>query len=224
MKLYESTKKAILSIDGNESYQLVVIEDKDKLKLFPAVGSLGSVMSVYRNLRENYEYRLRYDEAGKFFIREMELKRNYREVQSEDGGTIVKPNCWLRRNLSLTGLYYHFSTYGESILKPTIIGVVIVGLSTLFWLMQSNPTLQPTFSTNAHIPYSNFIGLSNATNHIQMQKAFERSLVDFLPILNIGSDIKVGIIDFIVKIVGGALTFVLLGVALRRKFERKYTR
>jgi hypothetical protein len=40
--------------------------------------SLGSIMAVYRNLRENYEFRLRYDEAGKFFIREMELKRKYR--------------------------------------------------------------------------------------------------------------------------------------------------
>lgn len=38
------------------------------------------------------------------------------------------------------------------------------------------------------------------------------------------SDIKIGVIDFIVKIVGGAVTFVMLGVALRRKFERKYTR
>jgi hypothetical protein len=37
-------------------------------------------MAVYRNLRENYEFRLRYDEAGKFFIREMELKRKYREA------------------------------------------------------------------------------------------------------------------------------------------------
>jgi hypothetical protein len=37
-------------------------------------------------------------------------------------------------------------------------------------------------------------------------------------------DIKEGIIDFIIKIVGGALTFDLLAIALRRKFERKYTR
>ena len=182
-------------------------------------------MAVYRNLRENYEFRLRYNEAGKFFIREMELKRNYHEVISSDGkGIIIKKNRWPRRILSLTGLYYHFSTYGESILKPTLIGVIIVGLSTLFWLMQSNPALQPTFSTSVHTPYSNFIGLANATNHTQLLKAFERSLADFLPIISLGSDIKVGIVDFIVKIVSSTLTFVLLGVTLRRKFERKYTR
>jgi hypothetical protein len=71
----------------------------------------------------------------------------------------------------------------------------------------------------------NFTELSNATNHhIQSLKAFERSLEDFLPLLLQESDIKVGIVDFIIKIFGGALTFVFLGVALRRKFKRKYTR
>jgi hypothetical protein len=69
--------------------------------------TLGSIKAVYRNLRENYEYRMRYDEAGQFFIREMELKRKYREVVSsnDDGfGVKVKQNNWFRRNLlSLTG-------------------------------------------------------------------------------------------------------------------------
>jgi hypothetical protein len=39
-----------------------------------------------------------------------------------------------------------------------------------------------------------------------------------------GSEMKVGIIDYIIKMVGRALTFGLLAIALRRKFERKYTR
>ena len=59
-------------------------KDEDKFKVIEErwleesprkIRSLGSVMAVYRNLRENYELRLRYDEAGKFFIREMELKK-----------------------------------------------------------------------------------------------------------------------------------------------------
>jgi hypothetical protein len=112
--------------------------------------SLGSVMAVYRNLRENYEFRLRYDEAGKFFMREMELKRKYKENEkkntfgrsngSSSTAVTISRNGWLRRNMSLTGLYYHFSNYGESIAKPTIIGAITVGLSTLFWLIQNNPT------------------------------------------------------------------------------------
>jgi hypothetical protein len=193
-----------------------VIEEEWLEKSHPGI-SLGSVMAVYRNLRESYEFRIRYDEAGKFFIRGMELKRKYREVVSEDGSSIiVKRNGWPRRNLSLTGLYYHFSNYGESIARPVIIGVIIVGLSTLFWIMQSSPIHEPSLS---HI-----VGFNQIGNSTQWQKAFERSFADFLPLLSLGGDIKVGIIDYIIKIVGGALTFVLLGVALRRKFERKYTR
>ena len=64
----------------------------------------------------------------------------------------------------------------------------------------------------------------NITNHIQLLTAFQRSLADFLPLLSLPSDIKVGVIDYIIRIVGGALTFGLLAIALRRKFERKYTR
>ena len=51
--------------------------------------NLGSIKAVYRGLRENYEYRMRYDEAGQFFIREMELKRMYREIPSNEEDTIV---------------------------------------------------------------------------------------------------------------------------------------
>ena len=59
-------------------------------------------------------------------------------------------------------------------------------------------------------------------NNTHSLKAFERSLGDFLPLLSLGGNVKIGIIDYVVKIVGGALTFVLLAVALRRKFERKF--
>jgi hypothetical protein len=187
-------------------------------------------MAVYRNLRENFEFRLRYDEAGKFFTREMELKRNYREVLSPDGSsTIVKPNYLLRRNFSLTGLYYRFSNYGESIAKPAIIGAITVGLSTLFWLIQNNATAETSLSViSKHSPQhiSNFINMTylSVWNSTHLLRSFERSISDFLPLLPQGDDIKVGIVDFIIKILGGALTFVLLGVALRRKFKRKYTR
>ena len=54
-------------------------------------------------------------------------------------------------------------------------------------------------------------------------KAGERSLADFLPLLSLGGDIKVGLIDYIIKIVGGAVTFGLIAIDLRRRFERKYT-
>jgi predicted anti-sigma-YlaC factor YlaD len=131
--------------ERNIKKRFKVIEEKWLKESPEKINTLGSVMSVYRNLRENYEFRLRYDEAGEFFIREMELKRNYREVLSPDSSkTIVKQNRWPRRNLSLTGLYYHLSRYVEDLLRPTLIGVAIVFGSSSFWLTQSNPYLAPT--------------------------------------------------------------------------------
>lgn len=61
-------------------------------------------------------------------------------------------------------------------------------------------------------------------NHTQWQKAFERSFADFLPLLPLGSEIQVGLSDYVIKILGGALTFGSIAITLRRKFERKYTR
>ena len=187
--------------------------------------SLGLVLSVYRNLRENYEFRLRYDEAGKFFIKEMELRRRYTEIPPS-----IKENCWFQRNLlSLTGLYHLLSNYGESIRIPAVIGAMTVVLSTIFWATQSNPFLNP------HIPFldtsANIVVDSNSTStYVEFQKiwerghllnAFERSLTAFLPLLPLGGEIKLGIVDYSIKMIG-ILTFGLLVIALRRKFERKY--
>jgi uncharacterized protein YjbI with pentapeptide repeats len=229
-------------------------KDTDTIKDF----NLGSVKAVYRNLRENYEYRMRYDEAGQFFIREMELKRKYREVPSskegEENRVEIKQNNWFVRNLfSLTGWYYHLSRYGESLWRPTLAGLVIVFLSTLFWLTQNNPLLQPTLNAtivtnDANLNYTTstintngslnnnqivdanklvnktanyFIGFQKVEDPSQWLKAFERSLADFLPLLPTG-DFNMGIIDFVIKIIGGAVTFGLIAIALRRRFERRY--
>jgi hypothetical protein len=233
IELDEDNREAVMYIDDFvRTGKFIVRREKDNLKVFAAEESvsLGSVMAVYRNLRENYEYRLRYDEAGKFFIKEMELKRKYREVLPSYGSeAIVKPNCWFRRNLSLTGLYYHLSRYGEDLFRPTLAGILIVLLSTLFWSTQSRPTLEPTLNlTNINPEISNhtstFILLKNATNYTHLLKAFQRSIADFIPILQLGGDTKIGAIDYVIKIVGGAVTFGLIAIALRRKFERKYTR
>jgi hypothetical protein len=116
-------------------------------------------------------------------------------------------------------LYYHFSRHGESIARPTLIGLITIALSTLFWLTQKDPTKDPSFSK--------FVGaywilINHNSNYLE--RAFERSLADFLPVLSLPTGINIGIIDYIIKIVGGVLTFALLAIALRRKFERKYTR
>jgi hypothetical protein len=120
-------------------------------------------------------------------------------------------------------LYYHFSRYGESIIRPATIGAIIVLVSTLFWATQKYLTLEP------HIQYINsstsyFIGTSEFGNPTHWLKSFERSVADFIPLLSLPSSIEVGVVDYIIKILGGALIFGLLIIAFRRKFERKYTR
>ena len=88
----------------------------------------------------------------------------------------------------------------------------------------SNPVLEPHFDSNLEsVTTYTFVGVREFGNGTQWLKGFERSFGDFLPLLPAG-DFKVGIKDFIIKIVGGALTFGLLLIAFRRKFERKYTR
>jgi hypothetical protein len=92
--------------------------------------------------------------------------------------------------------------------------------------MQSNLTLEPglPFFPSNNTTTSALVGPERAGNATHILEAFERSLADFLPLISIGGDVRLGIIDYTVKIVGGALTFGLLAIALRRKFERKYTR
>jgi putative phosphoribosyl transferase len=192
-----------------------------------------------------------YDEAGKFFIREMELKRKYREAKPSTSSSTdynIKKNNIFRRNISLTGIYYNLSRYGEDLLRPTIAGIVIVLLATFFFVCPSNPSLAPTFSSNSisvktnnnsshtfnitksprnvadasAASSSSFIGLAQVGNVTHWLKAGEKSLADFLPLLPLGGDIKVGLTDYLIKIVSGAVTFGLIAIALRRRFERKY--
>ena len=98
--------------------------------------------------------------------------------------------------------------YGESISRPVTIGAITVILSTLFWLTQSNPILEPHFYPSAEPDTisSTFIGFAQVGNGTQWLKAFERSFADFLPLLSLGGDIKVGVIDYIISMIG----FVLL--------------
>jgi hypothetical protein len=49
-----------------------------------------------------------------------------------------------------------------------------------------------------------------------------RAFADFVPLLPLGTNIKVGVIDYVIKIVGGAVTFGLIAIALRRRFERRF--
>ena len=69
----------------------------------------------------------------------MELKRKYRENFTDSGNLEVKGNGWFRKNMSLTGLYYHLSRYGEDLARPT-------AASSNCMLTQVDPLIGPSFS------------------------------------------------------------------------------
>lgn len=78
-------------------------------------------------------------------------------------------------------------------------------------------------TNEAHnITNSKLIGFSQIGNLTHWMKATERSVADFLPVLQLGSKIEVSLFDYIVKLLGAVLTFGLLAIALRRKFERRF--
>jgi hypothetical protein len=146
----------------------------------------------------------------------MELKRRYREILSpKDYGfeVKVKENNWYKRILfPLTGWYYYVSRYGESLWRSTLAGVVIEFLSTLSWLTRSNPILEPllpAFQSDDAINNVTYIcGLDKIWRGAHWLKDSERSIADFIPLLPLGSGSEVGIIYYVIKIVGGAVILI----------------
>ncbi len=214
--LIENDKAVMLEV-GNFSYKLIPRDENEKL-FYSLKINIQTVLAIYRNLRENYEYRLRYEEAGKFFLREMEIKRKYQETVNNDirnyyRGYHVTIRSDFTKSLSLTGIYYNLARYGESILIPVVVGISVIIITTLLFALQLNP--MDEFSL---FKSDQFHQLSNRT---QVGIAFDRSLTDFMPIFFGNSAYKIGTFDHLIKLLGGIFTFGFIAIALRRKFERK---
>jgi len=104
-------------------------KEVEKISTNPFI-TLDNVLSVYRRLRENYDYNLKYIESGKFFVSEMEVRRLYREV-----GTEVVYNNWFRRNLSITNVYKLLCLYGEDHIRPIVFMITVIVISTVLRLL-----------------------------------------------------------------------------------------
>jgi uncharacterized protein YjbI with pentapeptide repeats len=139
---------------GDDEFRII-----DEIKAVKGVKNirLGEVVAVYRNLRENYEDTLRYEVADKFFKREMELKRRYREKE-DSAGTRVVQNNRLRQHLSITGIYHSASEYGLNYTRPVFIVLILLSVPILYSLWQINPTMQPSLS------YPGFLAVVNSTS------------------------------------------------------------
>jgi hypothetical protein len=175
-------------------YDERIIEGEERSYEPPS--SLEAIVTEYRNLRENYEYNLRYKQAGQFFVREMELRRRYEQKSSHAGNNKIEKKDLYKQVFSLSSLYYGISKYGESTILPlAIITGTFILATTIFFFF---------FQTPWGDPYLNSIS---------------RSLEAFLPFFNLEDDRGLG--DMILR--ATMLPMVgLLFISLRRKLERRF--
>jgi hypothetical protein len=90
----------------------------------------------------------------------MELKRRYKQIPScLDKAFPLKQKNWIERNISLTG-------FGEDLLRPTLVGIAIVILSTFFFVTQSNPSLIPNYPSSFLIIKKIQLPLNTSSNLI----------------------------------------------------------
>ncbi|MCD6514116.1 MAG: pentapeptide repeat-containing protein [Candidatus Odinarchaeota archaeon] len=89
--------------------------------------TMDNVLTVLRGLRENYDYYLKYEESGKFFVEEMDLKRKLAFKKRTRSISSFFAN-FLESSILL--LYRWLCLYGESIARPIIwIPVIILAFA-----------------------------------------------------------------------------------------------
>jgi len=94
---------------------------KEDLKIFEEV-NLGNVLAFLRGLRENHDYYMKYEESGRFFIEEMELRRLSKKAK----GGIEGWADWL-----ILTIYKALGLYGESYLRPLIWAAILIVLTAV---------------------------------------------------------------------------------------------
>ena len=98
--------------------------------------TLDNILSIYRMLRENYDYYLKYEESGKFFVGEMDTKRLFKK-----GRYTIKEKITSQLEETVLTIYRWLCLYGESYIRPIIwILVTIFGFALLrsLWMQKLN--------------------------------------------------------------------------------------
>lgn len=150
------------------------------------------VATVYRRLRQNLESKMRYTEAGRFFIGEMECKRKNVRIKNP----ILR---WLRTNVfSALAWYKYMSHYGESYARVlTWIFLVPILASAATALAQTSiASLNSDFFNNFQRQLGNYVLAFFQLKTDNLQELAVR----LLSLLLMGQ----------------------LYISLRRQFERKY--
>lgn len=166
--------------------------------------NLESILDVYRNLRENFDYYLKYDNSGEFFVREMELKRKYR-INPKNIGRKTIPKQYFSQRLSLLSLYNVIGQYGNSIYRPFYFSIAIISFFTLYFLTNQLTNLPKLFE-------SNFL--------YNVGDSFIRSLAGFVPFDVPGSNVP-SAADIVLRIILLPISGAFF-VSIKRKLERTF--
>lgn len=189
------------------------IYDANQLRQNPSQYNLGDVLAVYRNLRENYEFRLKYEEAGKCFVKEMQLRRYYED--DPDNDYQAKERCIIRKYASATSFYSYLCEYGENLRRPAIYVSIIFALAFSFFFHFPEAEIIKEYSLSNPINYTTYLEheFENRTLY-----TVERSLSSFIPFILVE---KSAIPDLLVKIASIPILGTLF-IVLRRRFERRF--
>jgi uncharacterized protein YjbI with pentapeptide repeats len=122
-------KNKLNQIDKDIENEIKNLEDYGLKDLTFKELTLDNVLTVYRNLRENYDYYMKYEESGKFFLNEMKLKR--KTLPKLSGEKIVML------------LYEALALYGESYIRPllALIAIMMTSFFIRLYVHQFDPNV-----------------------------------------------------------------------------------
>lgn len=191
---------------GNDKY---TIADDTELVKNPEKFNLSSVLAVYRNLRENYEFHLMYEEAGQFFVKEMELKRIYFQDSSDDNKTKIKK---IKRYFSITNCYNVLSKYGESLKRVSVWSLILFSAALIYFFIYPD-----IFALNEAKPIGKIDYSTKLSEDLffRFEISLERTLSSFFQIN------KGRLADYVIRIISLPILGVLF-IVLRRRFERRF--
>lgn len=186
-----------------KSYNYKICEERQLENNSHSYDNLESIQNICRDLRDNFDHNLQYEKSGKFFIREMELHRNY-EDHVKNNKTFIRKKKLLYRYISLSFVYYALAKYGQSYIIPSIIICTIIFIGILL------------LSSTCLIELDSILNVMSCNNDIK--NAITRT-ISIIPPFYLPKD-SLGLYDYGMRIVLLPL-FGLLFISLKRRFERK---
>ncbi|MGQ4834438.1 MAG: pentapeptide repeat-containing protein [Candidatus Asgardarchaeia archaeon] len=188
---------------------------------YTTYSTIDNVLSVYRGLRENYDYFLKYEESGKFFVGEMDtlflkLKEKYRvdaRTLKEKVRSINKYLGWTIEWFVLKA-YRVLALYGESYLRPIVWSLLIIlsfaVIRSIFIMAISG--IWPAFTSIDAFSNAFFMFLSRFLIELHYSWLAFFQLVDI-------KDLQRP--DVAIERLLGILVFGLLYISLKRRLERR---